>query len=553
MKKSRSFRFYFALIFGILIALICTIISIVAYQISSKEVKSEIGSSLSESSYIIADTLDVQLHAKYGKLNILREIESIKEGTDIATITNSLNLLKINFIGFAWLGYSSYDGTILAATSNLGVGEDISGYPFYQYGIRNRYSSDSIEDYTFARQILGDSAQNTTYITFSAPVYSKSGTLTGLLCAYIEWDWINEFIDSLLTSLKSRSELDVLIIDTNDTIIFGPTEMIGTSLETESIQKSRYHLNSWIVETFPDNIRYLTGYVRSDGYADFSGLGWTILVRQPYKYAFNSTYTLLYIILIVGIICVFVFAIIGWYLAGLLIKPLENIAISANQIRLGEQSEIPYYQGIKDIEILSLSLTHLITSLTNTESALASMETKALHDSLTNLPNRSGFENHVTMTLSRLNRQNDMLTFLYLDLDGFKFVNDTYGHPVGDLLLIQVGKRLKNSVRTNELVARFGGDEFAIVIQTSKENHRKQVITVCDRILESLNRPFVLNGDTANIGCSIGCSTWPNQSLSVDELINFADEALYEAKRNGKNQYFFYDEIIGKVNENENE
>ncbi len=540
MKKSKTFRFYFALIFGILIILFCCIISVVSYQISSRQVKSKIGSNLAESAYIIADTLDAQFYSNLGKLNLLKEFDIIKEGTDNNQINKVLDSLKINFDGFSWIGYASSDGVILAATDSLGIGSDVSSYPFYQYGLRSRYISDEEENYIFAQNIFSNTGFYSKFITLSVPVYSSDDKITGVICAYVNWDWVNDFIDSFVMSFKSNTNLDILIVSSKNNVIYGSEPLVGTIIKSESIKKSRYHLNSWLIETFDDNIKYLTGYTRSDGYADYNGLGWTILVRQPFDSAFSSTYTLLYIILFVSVIFTVLFSAVGWYFAGLLIKPLEKIAIAANDIRLGKQSEIPFYHGIRDIEILSLSLTHLITSLTNTESSLATMKTRAFQDTLTNLPNRSGFDNYISSSFGRLNNHHETLTLLFLDLDGFKGVNDTYGHPSGDLLLIEVANRLKSCVRTNEFVARFGGDEFAIIIQTSKQDYLDQISTVCNRILEALNIPFNLNGNYAEIGCSIGCATWPIDSTSVEELLSFADEALYNAKRTGKNQYVLY-------------
>lgn len=537
MKKNKSYRYFFALIFGTLIAGVCIIISIFSYQFSSKQVKSQIGSNLAQSSYFISDTLDAQLQSKYAKLNIIKELEVFKSGEDIKQITNVLNLMKLNFVGFSWIGYVSTDGTILASTGSFGVGENMASSPLFQHGIRSRYVSDSEANYSFTQNILPETDGKQDYITFGCPIYSFDNNVSGLLCAYINWDWINEFIRSSVSSLTAYSELDVLVINSENKVQYANNSLLGTELQTESIQKSRFHLNSWMVETYPDNVEYLAGYVLSDGYGDFDGLGWTILTRQPLRTAYKSTLSLLYLTIVIGVICTIIFAWIGWFLAGYLIKPLEEIAVAANQIRLGVPAEIPVYHKIKDLELLSLSLSHLITSLTKTEYALAHMETKALLDPLTSLANRNGFEKYIGTAVIDLNSQKETFTLLFLDLDGFKDVNDVYGHPVGDLVLIEVGNRLKNSIRTNELVARFGGDEFAVVLQTSKYHYKEQIVTVCNRILESLNMPFPFEDETIHIGCSIGCATWPLDSNSIEELQKIADDTLYQSKRNGKNQF----------------
>ncbi len=161
----------------------------------------------------------------------------------------------------------------------------------------------------------------------------------------------------------------------------------------------------------------------------------------------------------------------------------------------------------------------------------------AEHDQLTGLPNRHMLEDRISTYLTECN-SNRPVAFLYLDLDGFKPINDTLGHAAGDLLLQAVATRLTKSVRSSDLVVRLGGDEF-IVVQTHAEREGCTLALV-RRIIESITQPFDVAGQSIQIGVCIGVSMAPNDGNVFDELLNSADLALYRAKDAGKNAFRFY-------------
>jgi diguanylate cyclase (GGDEF)-like protein len=160
---------------------------------------------------------------------------------------------------------------------------------------------------------------------------------------------------------------------------------------------------------------------------------------------------------------------------------------------------------------------------------------RSLHDTLTGLANRSLFFDRVAHAIARLTRRPDaMVALLFIDLDNFKAVNDTLGHAQGDRLLALVAERLRTVVRVMDTVARLGGDEFALLLEdlTSADG----ALVVADRALKLLAQPFDLGGQSAKVSASIGVAVRADASAGVDELINEADEAMYEAKRAGRNR-----------------
>lgn len=176
-----------------------------------------------------------------------------------------------------------------------------------------------------------------------------------------------------------------------------------------------------------------------------------------------------------------------------------------------------------------------VTGVVRAEEQITHM---ARHDPLTGLPNRRLLSEKLDFeTMNPLDKTN--LAVLYLDLDHFKEVNDTYGHAVGDLLLKAVTARLKNCLRKDDMVARLGGDEFAI-IQMGIES-REQTSRLAQRIVAALNKPFQIEGHGIHIGVSIGIALAPDDSHNADTLLRYADTCLYAVKSTGRNNYCFFE------------
>jgi len=159
----------------------------------------------------------------------------------------------------------------------------------------------------------------------------------------------------------------------------------------------------------------------------------------------------------------------------------------------------------------------------------------ALHDPLTGLPNRRLLEDRIGHTLQHSARVRGKSAILYLDLDGFKAINDTYGHGYGDDILKLVAERLVSASRKEDTVARLGGDEFVIVLGNlagKGDAHEPAA-----KLIEVISEPYFINDLTLQLSTSIGISIYPDDATSVEALLSAADAALYEAKRSGKNRY----------------
>jgi len=166
----------------------------------------------------------------------------------------------------------------------------------------------------------------------------------------------------------------------------------------------------------------------------------------------------------------------------------------------------------------------------------------AQHDLLTDLPNRIVLGEHIAHSISLAHRHHSHIAVLFVDLDGFKNINDSQGHATGDKLLQSVSKRLLSSVRASDTVSRQGGDEFVVLL--SEIAHPKDAGTSAQKILCSLGLPYSMDGNHLHVNCSIGISIYPKDGEDADTLIKNADAAMYRAKEKGRNNLQFYEEAM---------
>jgi diguanylate cyclase (GGDEF)-like protein/PAS domain S-box-containing protein len=169
-----------------------------------------------------------------------------------------------------------------------------------------------------------------------------------------------------------------------------------------------------------------------------------------------------------------------------------------------------------------------VDDVTDRRRAETELTHQATHDVLTGLPNRMLLEDRLQQACARLTRSHDGVSVMFIDLDGFKAVNDTFGHTVGDQVLVEVANRLRQILRSVDTVARLGGDEFVVFCEGLPES---EVAEVVRRIHDAITVPLVVGGEVLRIGVSIGVETARDDAITFDELLARADQAMYREKR----------------------
>jgi len=194
--------------------------------------------------------------------------------------------------------------------------------------------------------------------------------------------------------------------------------------------------------------------------------------------------------------------------------------------------------AVRDSSGTTQNYVSLFSDITSSKEHQQQLEHIAHYDVLTNLPNRLFLADRMQQAMNQSLRRKDSIGIVYLDLDGFKVINDTYGHEVGDELLICVSKRMKTVLRDGDTLARIGGDEFVAVLVDL--NQVIECEPLLDRLLQAAAAPVIINNIEMQVSASIGVTFYPEDNADVDLLMRHADQAMYIAKQSGKNRYHVF-------------
>ena len=241
-------------------------------------------------------------------------------------------------------------------------------------------------------------------------------------------------------------------------------------------------------------------------------------------------------------VIVLISLIIGYFLSFQLQKtislPILKLSDATNKVKNEKDYSIRIHQNdYQEIEMLCDGFNAMLHEIQNRDDHLQKL---ASYDPLTGLANRKYFSDILSQAIIRGKRKSHKHAILFMDLDRFKHINDSLGHSIGDELLVQVAKRFEFIIRGDDTVARFGGDEFTVLLQEIiNSNH---VIEVAERIIDVMKEPFNLHGHEVVISPSIGIVMYPEHGMSSEQLMRNADTAMYESKHAGGNSFWFYSE-----------
>lgn len=246
----------------------------------------------------------------------------------------------------------------------------------------------------------------------------------------------------------------------------------------------------------------------------------------------------------------------------------EDLAAAESEVERHLRGETPYYQSEHRLRCKNgdylwvldrgkiiereedgtpLRMIGIHTDISDRKRSEARIQFLAYHDSLTELPNRAYLQEQLHLRLTQLLRDEEESALLFLDLDRFKIINDSLGHTLGDQILREVARRLRLCLREGDILARLGGDEFVVLLGNSKADTEQVAMSarrVAEKVLAIFNEPFLIDDHQVTSGTSIGIVLFPADGRSVQQILQHADAAMYEAKRTGRNTYHFYEGVL---------
>lgn len=361
------------------------------------------------------------------------------------------------------------------------------------------------------------------------PTLDDVGKVDRVLLAGVDLKWLA----GLSAEAAKTTGGAVTLLDAHGTVLArepDPTAMVGQSVAEQPIIQEILRNTTGVVEGVG-----LDGATRIIGFAPLGDTGARIAVGIAREAAVAEVDRKLLVStgVMVGVVLVLVIGV--WFLMEVsVLRGLRALQASAARLSSGQFASqhpcAPDKPHIAEIGAVARAVRDMGLTLS----------TYAFEDRLTGLANRRSFDGHLQRLKGEAVQSTSAVAILYLDLDGFKPVNDAYGHHVGDAVLVEVGARLAQCTRHGDLAARLGGDEFAVVMRLPSGLLPQHALDVASRIINGLSAPFLIEGEVVHIGCSVGVALWPVNSPDLDTACRYADQALYTAKRAGRGRAVLY-------------
>lgn len=508
---------------------------------------------LQQLSWQMRDSLDRVIEQAVGDAKLLTELPQVRHARNPGDARRVLESLQRTFPDYAWIGIAEMDGVVSAATGRLLEGADVSKRPWFKTGAQGVHATD-YHPAVLLEKMLPRRADPWRFVDVSGPILDGQGKAAGVLALHLSWEWARNHARKLLTPALRQYGAEILVVRNDGTVMLGPAALVDRKLDTASLRLARQGMTGSLRETWPDGRVYLTGYSQTGDLLDARSLRWSVLVRQTEDRAMEGAVDLQHRMLAGSVLLALALAGAAALLARRLTRPISALRRAIGGITAASAAgrpppPIPRVDGFLEAEMLSSTMRELVRSEIAHRQALlamnesleavvaertAELQALLLRDVLTGLPNRRALLETLPEAMSRARRVGRPCALLFLDMDGFKAVNDTHGHEEGDELLRQFGQRLAQGIRKTDMVARLAGDEFVVVLEMLSDALDAE--ETARKLLARLKEPFVLRSTVVTVGASIGVALHrPGDPPDLDAWLARADHAMYAVKRTGKN------------------
>lgn len=372
---------YIALVSAGLMILLTLIIVAVLNMASTDKIKSEIGQRLEELAFQTTDKLDRGMFERYREVQLMAaRAELANNAVSAGQKRDLLESMQRTYPYYAWIGLTDNQGKVLVAAGKLLEGADVSKRPWFGNAYRNIHLHDVHDAVLLAKLLPNPTGEPKRFFDVAFPYLDTNGKPAGILGVHLSWQWAQEIEKSVFRPQADRSKVETLIISKDATVLLGPAALIGVKLKQVSFDNAQGNKSGYVTELWPDGKNYLVGYSNSEGYRNYPGFGWTVLVRQELSEAHYPVVALQNSILWSGLTAAIVCALIAFMAARKITRPLAKIAKSASQIESGHDGAIHIDAGgYHEITTLAGSLNALLSKLNVKEQSLLELNATLEH------------------------------------------------------------------------------------------------------------------------------------------------------------------------------
>ena len=556
--STRSFnaptlRTLLALVFGGFSALLAVLLCVGGGELLKLRLQQQAANALNVVAHNAAVLLQQDLAQQIRRAQVMAQSQELwEQGLDSRGVGLLLNRMQHINPHNVWIGVADTQGTVRNASGNLLQGANVSQRPWFQEALHGPSISEVHTAKLLASLLpASTSGEPLRLVDFSAPIHSPQGQLLGVIGIHGSWDWVREVVEKLLQGTAKLSQQSIFIFDSQGEMIYAPDGVltpftrIGQTLPAGLNDSAK---PSTLVRWKDADHDFLSAAVRLPAPTDEHDPGWWVVARQPVQAAYADANRMLAMAIGVALVAGLLAILVAWRLAKYVSDDLKTLAHATQTLQDTPGTPIPVLHSHREVQQLSQSLHRMTQQLLHAnermheqvqqrteqlQAANAELERQASTDPLTRLLNRRGFHFQADLTFALAQRSQLPLSVVTLDIDFFKRINDTYGHDVGDAVLVQLARLLQQHTRKTDICARFGGEEFVVVLpDTDRAAALHWVQMLLQRIAETPLPPV------GHITVSAGVSNLLPGVLtdSLPGMLKRSDAALYQAKQTGRNR-----------------
>jgi diguanylate cyclase (GGDEF)-like protein len=536
------------------IALVGTLAAGAAF-VSYRNTATLVNSSLAGIAATTSGRLDRYMAGRQQEMKLFSQLQPLQKlwRDDPVALRHSLEQLQQTFSDFAWIGFADVDGKVVASTGGLLQGASVAARPWFKEGLQ-RLAVGDVHEAVMLASLLSQRTSGEPYrfVDVAVPVSDSSGKLLGVLGGHLNWDWASALIrDAEASDGDTGSTLS--IIDKNGVVLVGPQK--GSAKyggeQLAGILKARKG-------TFPETSgehRLLTAFYVGTGHREYQGLNWIVTASQPVSVALAAAISSAQIILGIGIAVALIGLALAVVISRRIARPILAITLEADRIgRASGPTMLARQSGSVEVVQLTRALRSLLRRIGFAEERTKEAESRATEnalqfkddivklrqladtDYLTGLMNRRAFLAVADDAVEYCRRYKRSMATLMIDIDHFKKINDTHGHAAGDDAIKGIAGIIGQCIRTTDKAARFGGEEFVVLL---REIDPDTALLLAERIRRTIEEATICH-DTKVIPAtvSVGVAIITEGDRDVQDMIERADQGLYVAKKTGRNRTF---------------